>query len=245
MKSSSYAIICIVAFIVLLLHSHNVNGSSVNNNKNVDRNSNKLLENSASRYLRGLYDSFLDSKEEVAVRDDDGDDDQGDDEGDDSQDGDGGDDEEDEEGDENSEDSDQDDDEEQDAEGPNEQDLDNAEEKLENADEDVRKEEKEASVEKKAKLAKKEMKKGKEKVEAEKTAKIKDQIAAKKAAEKVPNKKKKKRDAWGAYIDSLEPTGVASKCTTTCRKSRKRKAQVCETLCEPILPVGTKANAEL
>eukprot|EP00942_MAST-04A_sp_MAST-4A-sp1_P003890 g3890.t1 len=132
---------------------------------------------------------------------------------------------------------------------PNEQDLDNAEEKLENADEDVRKEEKEASVEKQAKLAKKEMKKEKEKVEAEKTAKIKDQIAAKKAAkkaaEKVPNKKKKKRDAWGAYIDSLEPTGVASKCTTTCRKSRKRKAQVCETLCEPILPVGTKANAEL
>merc|ERR1711918_60884 len=73
---------------------------------------------------------------------------------------------------------------------------------------DVRKEEKEASVEKKAKLAKKEMKKEKEKVEAEKTAKIKDQIAAKKAAEKVPNKKKKKRDAWGAYIDSLEPTGL-------------------------------------
>ena len=58
-------------------------------------------------------------------------------------------------------------------------------------------------------------------------------------------KKRQKRDPWSAYIDSLEPTGVASKCTTTCRKNRKRKAQVCETFCEPILPVGTKANAEL
>ena len=88
MKSSSYAIICIVAFIVLLLHSHNVNGSSVNNNKNVDRNSNKLLENSASRYLRGLYDSFLESKEEVAVRDDGDDEEDGEDNDDDDADAD-------------------------------------------------------------------------------------------------------------------------------------------------------------
>ena len=40
MKSSSYAIICIVAFIVLLLHSHNVNGSSVNNKANRIHNNN-------------------------------------------------------------------------------------------------------------------------------------------------------------------------------------------------------------
>ena len=45
MKSSSYAIICIVAFIVLLLHSHNVSGSSVNNN--VRGGNNNLLKASA------------------------------------------------------------------------------------------------------------------------------------------------------------------------------------------------------
>jgi len=38
MKSSSYAIICIVAFIVLLLHSHNVNGSSNNINCSGENN---------------------------------------------------------------------------------------------------------------------------------------------------------------------------------------------------------------
>ena len=40
MKSSSYAIIYIVAFIVLLLHSHNVNGSNVNNNRINNNNNN-------------------------------------------------------------------------------------------------------------------------------------------------------------------------------------------------------------
>ena len=38
MKSSSYAIIYIVAFIVLLLHSHNVNGSSNNINCSGENN---------------------------------------------------------------------------------------------------------------------------------------------------------------------------------------------------------------
>jgi hypothetical protein len=48
---------------------------------------------------------------------------------------------------------------------------------------------------------------------------------------------KKKKSPWAEYIGSLEPTGIGSKCSTTCRKSKKRKAQVCETICQPLTDV--------
>ena len=76
---------------------------------------------------------------------------------------------------------------------------------------------------------------------AAKTMSMKDHIISpksekpkQKAAPKVV-RSRKKRTPWTDFVGSLEPTGVASKCTTTCRKSRRRKAQICETLCEPII----------
>jgi hypothetical protein len=74
-----------------------------------------------------------------------------------------------------------------------------------------------------------------------KELRVKDQLVSRKNEKAAPKaapqslKSKKKRSPWADFVGSLEPTGVASKCTTTCRKSRKRKAQVCETFCEPIV----------
>ena len=45
-------------------------------------------------------------------------------------------------------------------------------------------------------------------------------------------------NAWFDYAASLEPTGVGSKCTTTCRKH----GTICETFCEPVTPTAEPSN---
>lgn len=41
------------------------------------------------------------------------------------------------------------------------------------------------------------------------------------------------RDPWSAFANSLQETGVGSKCTTTCTRNRRTKMNKCETVCEP------------
>ena len=44
------------------------------------------------------------------------------------------------------------------------------------------------------------------------------------------------KDPWLAFADSLQETGVGSKCTTTCSRNRRTKVNRCETVCEPHAP---------
>lgn len=239
---------CVLIAIVLLLNGVNVCATS---ELRVDNRHSELLNSDATPNLRGVYSNFVEASEKVGMLDD-GEEDDGSDDGEeeDGQDGEG-----DEAQQQGAEEQGGDDsgNEEEDSEAGNEKTLENAEdaienavEKKENAEEEVNDELADEAVSKKAKAAEKELKAMKEQNEADNKVKVQAKLDAKKAhVTAIKMKPKVKRSPWAAYIDSLEPTGVASKCTTTCRKDRKRKAQVCETLCEPIFPVGEKGKHDL
>ena len=240
--------VCVLIAVVLLLNGVNVCGTS---ELRINNRHSELLNSDATPNLRGLYSNFVEAGEKVDMLDDDEEDDGSDggeeedgqvEEGNEAQQQDA---EEEDEGDADSG--------EESSEGDNEKSLENAEEAIENAvenkksaEEDVNDEITDEAVSKKAKAAEKELEAMKKQNEADKKAKVQAKLDAKKAHVAAKNMKPKvKRSPWAAYIDSLEPTGVASKCTTTCRKDKKRKAQVCETLCEPIFPVGEKGKSSL
>ena len=245
---------CVLIAVVLLLNGVNVCGTS---ELRINNRHSELLNSDATPNLRGLYSNFVEAGEKVDMLDDgeedDGEEEDGGNDGGEEEDGQG------EEGDEAQQQGAEEDGEddansgEESSEGENEKALENAEDAIENAvenkksaEEDVNEEVAEEAVAKKAKAAEKEMEAMQKQNEADKKAKVQAKLDAKKAHVAAKSMKPKvKRSPWAAYIDSLEPTGVASKCTTTCRKDKKRKAQVCETLCEPIFPVGEKGKISL